>query len=155
MNDNKIIKALTICSTKGASCKDCPAFEKVDRSKCKQVLVGALGIITRLQAKNKELNETIKKLEDSIKDHQYANCVGITNGLIYTHTLDDYENFIEDVSNEAVKEFAQKVIEKVEKASKKYQRLCAEQGDKEDEAMNIHFRGMINIVKEIAGENNA
>lgn len=59
---------------------------------------------------------------------------------------------ISEIKAEAYKEFAQKVIEKVEKARQKYQRLCAEQGDKEDEAMNIHFRGMINIVKEMVGE---
>lgn len=40
-----------------------------------------------------------------------------------------------------------KVVEQLEECRKKYQRLCKEQGESEDEAMNIHFRGAINIVK--------
>ena len=47
MTDNEIIKALECCTTKGASCRNCPAFEKVDRSNCKQFFVGALDLINR------------------------------------------------------------------------------------------------------------
>ena len=39
----------------------------------------------------------------------------------------------------------------IENARQKYQRLVKEQGEKEDEAMNIHFRGVMNIVKEEGG----
>lgn len=63
MTDNEIIIALEICSTKGAGCKGCPAFEKVGRSKCKKVLVGALDIINRLQSQNKDLSEEKLKKE--------------------------------------------------------------------------------------------
>lgn len=40
-----------------------------------------------------------------------------------------------------------KVVEQLENARQKYQRLCKEQGEKEDEAMNIHYRGITAIVK--------
>lgn len=63
LTDNEIIIALEICCTKGASCKGCPAFVKVDRSKCKEVLVGALDIINRLKLQNKDLSEEKLKKE--------------------------------------------------------------------------------------------
>lgn len=47
MTDNEIIKALECCTTKGASCKNCPTFVKVDRSNCKKAFLGALDIINR------------------------------------------------------------------------------------------------------------
>ena len=59
LTDKDIKKALEICSTYKASCKNCPAFVKVDRSNCKQVLIGALDIINRLQARIKELEERL------------------------------------------------------------------------------------------------
>ena len=37
----------------------------------------------------------------------------------------------------------ERIIEKIENARQKYQILVKEQGEKEDEAMNIHFRGMM------------
>jgi hypothetical protein len=56
MTDNEIIKALECCTTKGASCRNCPAFEKVDRSNCKQFFVGALSLINRQKAEVERLN---------------------------------------------------------------------------------------------------
>lgn len=41
-----------------------------------------------------------------------------------------------------------RILERIEKARQKYQRLVKEQGEKEDESMNIHFRGVMKIVKE-------
>ena len=48
--DNEIVKALECCTTNGASCKDCPAFVKVDRSNCKKYFRGALDLINRQKA---------------------------------------------------------------------------------------------------------
>ena len=45
----------------------------------------------------------------------------------------------------------ERIIERIENARQKYQRLVREQGEKEDEAINILFRGMMNIVKEEGG----
>lgn len=63
MSDNEIVKALTICSITGASCKDYPAFVKDGRSKCKKVLIGALDIIDRLQVQNNDLTETVHNMK--------------------------------------------------------------------------------------------
>lgn len=49
---------------------------------------------------------------------------------------------------EIIRKAFERVVERVENARQKYQRLVKEQGEKEDEAMNIHFRGVMNIVKE-------
>lgn len=68
--------------------------------------------------------------------------------------INGFRCYEDKIKSEAVKEFAENIVEKVEKARQKYQRLCKEQGEEEDEAMNIHFRGMINLVKEMVGENN-
>lgn len=56
LTDKKIVKALECCTTNGASCKDCPAFVKVDRSNCKKYFRGALDLINRLQSENKRLS---------------------------------------------------------------------------------------------------
>ena len=60
MTDNEIVKALECCTTNVASCKDCPAFVKVDRSNCKKYFRGAIDLINRLQAENDTLKNVIK-----------------------------------------------------------------------------------------------
>jgi hypothetical protein len=70
MTDNEIIKALEICSTYKARCKDCPAFVKVDRSNCKQVLVGALNIINRQKAENSNLTSDLTSLKKDLTSSQ-------------------------------------------------------------------------------------
>ena len=52
LTDSEVVKALECCTTNVASCKDCPAFVKVDRSNCKKYFRGALDLINRLQAEN-------------------------------------------------------------------------------------------------------
>ena len=84
LTDNEIIKALTICSTKGASCKDCPAFVKVDRSNCKKVLLGAIDIINRLQATIDSFTD-IGKLYSEIKAEAYKKCIEKVKEYIDTH----------------------------------------------------------------------
>lgn len=130
LTDNEIVKALEICGTYKGKCTDCPAFVKVDRSNCKQVLLGAIKIINRQKAENEQKDKNyiellktsseraviigeqdaeIERLKDALTDHEYANCVAIKNGLIYTHTLEDYDRLIGDISAEARKEFAERV----------------------------------------------
>ena len=56
MTDEQIIKALECCTGKGKSCKECPAFVKVDRSKCRQYFIAALELIRRQQKQIDVLN---------------------------------------------------------------------------------------------------
>ena len=60
----------------------------------------------------------------------------------------DKENLIKRINTRKPME---RIIERIENARQKYQRLVKEQGEKEDEAINILFRGMMNIVKEEGG----
>lgn len=62
MTDAEIIKALECCSTYGMSCKHCPAFVKVDRSKCREVLMGAKNLINRLKAENEKYKTTFEAM---------------------------------------------------------------------------------------------
>ena len=57
MTDNEIIRVLECCTTNGVSCKDCPAFVKVDRSNCKKYFRGALDLINRQKAEIERLKK--------------------------------------------------------------------------------------------------
>ena len=66
------------------------------------------------------------------------------NGKIIVVPVDEIIKYVEKMPTAYN---VDKVVEQLEECRKKYQRLCKEQGENEDEAMNIHFRGAINIVK--------
>jgi predicted transcriptional regulator len=75
MKDNnltnaEIKKALECCTTNGASCKDCPAFVKVDRSNCKKYFRGALDLINRQKANLDDKEDTIPYADKVIKSLQ-------------------------------------------------------------------------------------
>jgi FtsZ-binding cell division protein ZapB len=73
MGDNDIKKALERCTTNGASCKDCPAFVKVDRSNCKKYFRGALDLINRLEAERDNLKETLDRVIGETKGLRETN----------------------------------------------------------------------------------
>lgn len=56
-----------------------------------------------------EKNAEIERLKDALTDNEYGCCVGVKNGLIYTHTIDDYDWLIGDISAEAIKDFAERL----------------------------------------------
>ena len=93
MTDNEIIKALECCTTKGASCKDCPAFMKVDRSNCKKFFKGALDLINRQKDKIEFLEEKLDNLE---------------------YEFDLMREEKEAIESRAVKEFAERLKLKVD-----------------------------------------
>lgn len=66
MTDNEIIKALECCSTYKGKCTDCPAFVKVDRSNCKQVLLGAIEIINRQREEIEKRERGLQFLQETI-----------------------------------------------------------------------------------------
>ena len=142
MTDAEIIKALECCTNKGAKCSDCPAFKKVDRSDCKKYFRGALDLINRQQVEIERLKECPKCI------YEYD---GKTTEYCIQGPCSNFKT-VEQIKSEAYKEFAESLNEKVENARKKYQRLCREQGEKEDEAMNIHFKGIIKLVNNLVKE---
>jgi hypothetical protein len=71
LTDSEIIKALECCTTNGASCKDCPAFVKVDRSNCKKYFRGALDLINRQKAEIERLWTCVCELKREVAKHEY------------------------------------------------------------------------------------
>lgn len=88
MTDEQIIKALECCAGKGKSCKECPAFVKVDRSKCRQYFIAALELIRRQQKQIDVLN---------------TNCMSMCQSM---------PNMAKAERVETIKEFAEKLKEK-------------------------------------------
>lgn len=68
------------------------------------------------------------------------------------HIHDATEQAYKNGYETGVKDFAERLKEKVEKARQKYQRLCKEQGEKEDETMNIHFNGIAKLIDNLLKE---
>ena len=147
MTDNDIIKALEcIASEKDVLCKNC-AYNKYYLTKChKMTAKDALDLINRQKAEI----ERLKAESDTIAE-DYSNLVIEKDEL-----FDEAEKLIKKAKAEAVKEFADSAIERVEKVKLKYQRLCEEQGEEMEEHMHIHFNGIIgiinNLLKETVGE---
>ena len=87
--------------------------------------------------------EVIKdRLDDISVSGIYATIEEVIEEIDRQPTLDE---------KEIIRKPMERIIERIENARQKYQRLCKEQGEKEDEAMNIHFRGVMQIVKEEGG----
>ena len=102
MTDNEIMKALECCSTYKGKCTDCPAFVKVDRSNCKQVLLGAIKIINHLQAENERLNNLCQEQNTEISRLQ----------KVRINILKVMRENIEQTKTEAYKEFAERLKKK-------------------------------------------
>lgn len=148
MTDNDIIKALEHCMKPTGECEECP-LDNLCYGNCFDIVKEeALNLINRQKAEIERLQEEIGSL-----NKKYPCTVDVGNNcLVYARSLGDYEKFIGDVSAEAVKEFADNAIERVEKAKLKYQRLCKEQGEEMEEHMHIHFNGIIKIINNLLKE---
>ena len=131
MTDTEIKKALEICGTYKGKCTDCPAFIKVDRSNCKKVLLGALDIINRLQAK-------VDDKEDAI---QYADKVIKSLQADMDRLQANISELVKQTKSEAYKEFAERLKEKY----KPYVILLSRVAENE----------INNLLKELVGEDNA
>ena len=99
------------------------------------------------------------KETDNLINRQQAEIEWLTDTLNATIAgQETLQRYIITAKAEAIKEFAEKAVEKVEKARQKYQRLCKEQGEEMEEHMHIHFNGTIgiinNLLKETVGDNN-
>jgi hypothetical protein len=107
LTDKEIVKALECCSTYKGKCTDCPAFVKVDRSNCKQVLLGAIEIINRLEARI-GIYETCNARKDEAIKHLEAENERLKETLNI-----ELENFATEYDNkikaEAYKEFAERL----------------------------------------------
>ena len=138
LTDNEIVKALEICGTYKGKYTDCPAFVKVDRSNCKNVLLGAVEIINRQNAdlidKEKQLQDALKSMavnktkvidcEKEINRLQAENerlkpfedkiakfnsHIRVEDMLVFASSLEEWLEFCENLKAEAYKEFAERL----------------------------------------------
>ena len=161
LTDNEVIKALECCS-EANNCGKCeyePTQHQIGTvSCCNELMKDALDLIDRLQADNEQLKSDISVSRDaymSMKDRYEYEKEKVENAK---QKCIDIAKALKTAKAEAYKEFAEEASKKLEKVRQKYQRLCKEQGEEEDEVMNIHYRGIKrivnNLVKEMVGENN-
>ena len=144
MRDEEIIKALQCCSEPCAECDECPLYCIGANCSSFELQSYALDLINRQKAEIEKLkseNEILSRNADNAFQEGLNEC---------------RELFEPEIKVEAYKEFAERLKEKVENVRKKYQRLCREQGEKEDEIIEIHCKGIIklinNLLKEMVGE---
>lgn len=136
MTDNEIIKALECCSVdpssgKYADCKNCP-LDILDSANCFWFVIqkNALDLINRQKAE-------IERLKTSRNDDRHKFCNLIGNVLVYSSTLEDYNNFRKEIKAAAVGEFVERF------------RKLSEYG-----TINISPWQLDNIAKEMVGESN-
>jgi L-lactate utilization protein LutB len=134
MTESEVMESLKICTTYGAKCSDCPAYVKVDRSKCKEVLKGAVEIINSKNAEIERLQkESIGKCEMAI-------------AMRNDNNLDVNCNYcIDKAKSEAVKEFAERLKES------KYQSSDWSHGE---HPYVVEVSDIDNLVEEMVGEQN-
>ena len=112
MTDSEIVKVLECCTTNGASCKDCPAFVKVDRSNCKKYFRGALDLINRLQAENERLLQKTQRPQDADPMDFCGVLCDFAEGLIAKAKTQAYKEFAERLTEEIVNDIHFSQIEK-------------------------------------------
>lgn len=154
--ENEVLKRRNTTLEKLAEHRKKAIFERVERNlELRKELKTA-------NAENENLKAEVERLQKSIELMKGAKCVYSYDGetLEYCTTSPcPISKTVDQIKAEAYKEFADKTNEKIEKARQKYQRLCKEQGEQEDEVMNIHFNGIIklvnNLLNELVGDGDA
>jgi hypothetical protein len=101
MTDREIIQALELCDKDPFYCVNCPFYK--NRFCRKELKEKSLDLINRQQAEI----ERLKKVDEA-----YPCKVDVGNNcLVYAKSLDDYDRLIDDISAEAIKEFAEKLVD--------------------------------------------
>ena len=160
LTDSEIVKALKQCSDCNAdlrkSCNGCLLLNYFPYCTENGIDLG-VDLINRLQDKNKAYkyyyDECLKDLKKANTENERLKYCNETN----ISSIATLHERLKTAKAEAYKEFAEKSVERVEKARKKYQKLCKEQGEEMEEHMNIHFNGITkiinNLLKELVGDN--
>ena len=98
----------------------------------------------KAEAENERLEKENQLMLDNHPANTHRNCVVIDNGVIYTKTIEDYERFLTDVSTEAYKEFAEKLLDTYEIWT-----------DNDELEYRYVAELVDNLLKELVGEDNA
>jgi HPt (histidine-containing phosphotransfer) domain-containing protein len=137
LSDNEVIKVSERCVE--GKCQDCSdvflcenaldlinrlkseLFEKTEQIETAKAekqnleieLQAMRGAANSFKAENERLKNENKLLIDNDVRNKYPNCVLVEKGRIYTKTLDDYDELIADISFEAIKEFAERLEDRI------------------------------------------
>lgn len=181
LTDGEIVKALECCCTYKGKCTDCPAFVKVDRSNCKQVLLGAIEIINRLQAdlidKEKQLQKALKSMavnktkvidcEREIdcqkseierlkpfedKIAEFNSHIRVEDMLVFASSLEEWLEFCDNLKAEAYKEFAEKTNSIVDSLIEKYSIKDFEEFKAICQVLRGLKNDIDNLLKELVGD---
>ena len=121
MKDNEIIKVLECC--KGYltdDCIECPYVEKYPQCTT-NLREAALDLITRQKAECERLGKELN--EYPVKTLVGNNCV------IHSKSIEDYDNLIADIGNEAIKEFCLIYKEFAERLKSRLRFYCQKRND--------------------------
>ncbi len=135
--DEQIIKALECCSTDVRE-NPCPKCVFYNKHRCSTLMVNAVSdLIRRYKAKNKSLKQIINEQDKEI--------LKLQNRIIFWRKNLNYQP--EKIKSEAIKEFAEKLKEKV----KMYNSEGVEEGDLIDDLLTVGETVEIidNLVKEM------
>ncbi len=112
MTDNEIIKALKICNSLHLRCGNgCPYYEVPYKNgqRCSEMMIDdALDLINRQKAE-------IERLERRgiFPEKGFFNL--LCGALVFTKTLEEYNEFRKTIKSEAIKEFAEKLKDELQK----------------------------------------
>lgn len=88
-------------------CKACPLYGIKEESGCHKLAHGAIAHFIRKQSlQMAALHVSLEEAEKKDPRCSYAVSIKVKNGIIYTKTLDDYDNLIGDISRSTIKEIA-------------------------------------------------
>lgn len=165
LTDSEIIKALSICSNENGICSECPYSD--DYTNCNtRIATDTLDLINRLQAENERLKNCVKS-EDEVMDIAKRTM----EPLVKEITREQIDIAVKQAKVEAYKEFAKKVNDEISEAvysnhraiterinehnANRYEdKICSMWDDQITALVSIRFY-IDNLLKEMAGENNA
>lgn len=112
MTDNEIAKIRALAKKRMSECKSCELSKLEFCSICVFGAVKlAIDIVDRQRTEIEEMQAEIERLENAMPSNKYACCVAVKNGVIYTHTLGDYDWLIGDIGDEVIKAFVERLCE--------------------------------------------
>lgn len=131
MNDNEIIKALDCCIN--CKCKECPCYKNIEgEMRCTEIDEEEI-----LDLINRQKVEIERLKKNALPKEGFFNL--LCGALVYTKTLEEYNEFRRIIKSEVIKEFAERLKEKMHSG-------ITMSGES---VLFIHPRGIDNLVKEL------
>lgn len=113
MTDNEIIKALEVCGNPDIDCSECPM--KKNYPFCNKSLYGiALDLINRQQAEIAELQSELIITKNNFDNAKERCDVAVKIGQNMNEKLIDAYKMLQTAKSEAIKEFAERLKDKVD-----------------------------------------